>query len=658
MLLKFWSWISYLGVKTEYSNSEKRNIIVTNRIIFILFILVFPFAIISSLSYSMESLSRNIVVGYTIALLITLIFNRAGLSRFCRIFLSYFLPIFTLYASIQFKILNPGDAQDYQFYAARIIILIFAVMPIVYFDLKDRVEMFISLLGGFLPLALFDPIHNYLGIGYYDLGFEGDRYSFINVVIILTYFLFFGTMIFLKRLIEFYETKSTTLISTLRKKNDSLHELNTELHASKKELEEQKEELRSQKEELTTNQEKLMELNAIIDDQKEKLQVINKDLQSDLEIKNDHLIQANNELVRNNNELRQFSYTISHNLRGPLASLMGLTELLSEKKIDKETESIIGFITDSVKKLDETIKDLNKVLDIRNSVNQVRENVMVDEEIDKVLLALKQELDDSGVRMDLSIETRQVYSVRAIINSILYNLISNAIKFRSREREPVIWVSTHTEGDQLVLKVRDNGLGMDLEFYQKDLFKMYKRFHLHTEGRGMGLYLTNLQVEILDGTVDVDSKSNKGTEFTIILPLEINKVLIDNVFVRVEYDLILNTSMVIWKGEVDNQQFKDNLNNVVDLLSHHRINSWISDIRERGEIDKDALQWMFKNIFPKAITNGVSNILIVGNQDQGLENLKKAFEEKAENVDLKILFFTDMESARDYLKMESGEAIL
>ena len=654
MLIKIWNFISFLGITPDLRDSEKRNVTVTNRIILILFLLSILFAFISSLIYSMDNLSMIIVLGYTIAFLITLIFNRSGYTVLCRVFLSFFLPAYTLFASIYFKILEPASVQGYQFYASRIIILVFAVLPIIYLDLKDRIAIILSLAGGFLTIILFDPIHEMLNVGYYDLGFTDDRYSFINVVMVLTYALFFGTMIFLKRLIEQYELRNHRLISALKGKNNVLNSLNKKLETSKADLEEQKEELRSQKEELTTNQEKLMELNTIIDDQKDKLELINKDLSYDLEIKNKHLIQANNELVRNNNELRQFSYTISHNLRGPLASLMGLTELLEEKKYDEDTKNIIHFIKDSVSKLDETIQDLNKVLDIRNSFNQIREKVMIEEEIKKVLLGLNQDIQTSGITINQHIDTKQVYSVRAIIHSLLYNLISNAIKFRSHDRDPEITITSEKDGENLVLKVIDNGLGIDLEFYKTDLFKMYKRFHLHTEGRGMGLYLTHLQVELLNGKIEVESKQNYGTEFKIILPLEINKVLVDNAYLKVSYDLILNCAILQWKQVVDSMEFRDMLNNVVDILSNHKITSWISDIRERGEINPSDIQWMFEKVFPKAITKGIKNVLIVSNETEGSKDLQNKFNSKVENVDLKVYFFKDLEITLEWLKQESG----
>jgi signal transduction histidine kinase len=110
------------------------------------------------------------------------------------------------------------------------------------------------------------------------------------------------------------------------------------------------------------------------------------------------------------------------------------------------------------------------------------------------------------------------YAVPAYIESILYNLVSNGIKYRAPERKPVISIKTIKENGRILLTVSDNGIGLDLSKLKDKLFSLYQRFHDHVEGKGLGLFLVKTQVEALNGTIEIDSKVNEGTSFKIHLP--------------------------------------------------------------------------------------------------------------------------------------------
>jgi signal transduction histidine kinase len=109
-----------------------------------------------------------------------------------------------------------------------------------------------------------------------------------------------------------------------------------------------------------------------------------------------------------------------------------------------------------------------------------------------------------------------------MIQSIFYNLLSNAIKFRSPSRPLRIIARSRSENGNAILEISDNGLGFDTELHREKLFKLYKRFHTHVEGRGLGLYLIKSQVEVLHGEIEVDSKPGRGSMFRIILPLKVD----------------------------------------------------------------------------------------------------------------------------------------
>jgi signal transduction histidine kinase len=112
-----------------------------------------------------------------------------------------------------------------------------------------------------------------------------------------------------------------------------------------------------------------------------------------------------------------------------------------------------------------------------------------------------------------------VHSVKAFIQSIFYNLLSNAYKYRSPERALSISVNARKLNDTVEITVSDNGLGIDLTKHRDSVFKLFKRFHLNADGRGLGLYLVKEQVEALGGTIDIQSQPDVGTTFIIRHPV-------------------------------------------------------------------------------------------------------------------------------------------
>src|SRR5690606_13052599 len=110
-----------------------------------------------------------------------------------------------------------------------------------------------------------------------------------------------------------------------------------------------------------------------------------------------------------------------------------------------------------------------------------------------------------------------VFSVRPMVTSIMLNLVSNALKFRSPARTLQVRITTRRNQQYTTLTVADNGLGIDLSAFQNDLFKMYKRFHDRHEGKGLGLYMIKSQVDQLNGFVEINSTPDKGCEFVVHL---------------------------------------------------------------------------------------------------------------------------------------------
>jgi signal transduction histidine kinase len=244
-------------------------------------------------------------------------------------------------------------------------------------------------------------------------------------------------------------------------------------------------------------------------------------LKQQVEARTQELSHTNVELARQNNQLEQFSYIIAHNLRGGVARILGLANLIKGKPFNPaQDQQVVDLIHASVLELDTTIYDLNGILEIKKGIHGSYELIRFTDCFTKVKNILNDKIIESNAVLNANFaEAPTCYAIPSYIESILYNLTSNGIKYKAPNRVPTISLSTIKENDQLVLTVSDNGIGMDLSNLKEKLFTLYQRFHYHVEGKGLGLFLVKTQVEALNGTIEIDSKVNQGTTFTIRLPL-------------------------------------------------------------------------------------------------------------------------------------------
>lgn len=222
------------------------------------------------------------------------------------------------------------------------------------------------------------------------------------------------------------------------------------------------------------------------------------------------------ELSQNNNDLKQFSYVTSHNLRAPIAHLLGLTSLIDHDNIqDKSLVKILEGIRQSALNFDDTVKDLAKVLIIKDQTSISKKRIYLLTVLDKVIKQLDLKYNrDLDIVYDFGIEP-VVQFTNAYMESILLNLFTNALKYKSFARKLAIRISLHKEENFIVLKFSDNGIGIDTEKYKDKLFKLYQRFHNQSEGKGLGLYLIKTQLDALGGTIEIESKIDVGTTFII-----------------------------------------------------------------------------------------------------------------------------------------------
>jgi signal transduction histidine kinase len=288
-----------------------------------------------------------------------------------------------------------------------------------------------------------------------------------------------------------------------------------EILSQNQEITAQNEELLANHETLSLQNKQLQEAQATINDQSHKIISLNDQLKDEVDKQTQELQKTNQELIEHNNQLEQFAFIAAHNLRAPLTRVMGLANLIQMGPTEQDRHAALEKLIASTHDLDQVIKDLNAILNIKRHTGNFSE-VDLNESLTRTKRILEKEIEDTHTKIINNFtEADKVYAIAPYVESILYNLISNAIKYRDPERAPLIAIRTTHEKEFVCLAVMDNGLGIDLKKYQQSVFSLYKRFHLHVEGKGLGLYLVKTQIEALGGRVEVKSSPNEGTTFHV-----------------------------------------------------------------------------------------------------------------------------------------------
>ena len=223
------------------------------------------------------------------------------------------------------------------------------------------------------------------------------------------------------------------------------------------------------------------------------------------------------DLVQRNKALEQFAHIVSHNLRSPVANIMGLTHLLRLPQQDNHTqEQCISGLAISAMRLDDIIKDLNKILQVKRGMIEDKTVVSFETLVHNIMDSIQMQIAQAEVTINTDFsEVAEMYTIKNYMHSVFYNLISNSIKYRRPKVNPVIEISSRTEAGKTILRFRDNCLGIDMEKHGENVFGLYKRFHHDVEGKGLGMFMVKTQVESLGGKVAINSKVNEGTEITI-----------------------------------------------------------------------------------------------------------------------------------------------
>ncbi|MGG7034243.1 MAG: PAS domain S-box protein [Flavobacterium sp.] len=228
------------------------------------------------------------------------------------------------------------------------------------------------------------------------------------------------------------------------------------------------------------------------------------------------------ELIQRNRDLEQFAYIISHNLRAPVANIIGITDYLKEEDIEpEEKHQMTEGLRISVRALDTVINDLNTILQTKREIIEKKEKINFSKILTDVQLSIETLINNEQVVFITDFSAiDEMITIKSYLHSIFYNLISNSIKYKQPHIAPVIEIRSKLSENKIILFFKDNGLGIDLEKRGEQVFGLYKRFHTQIEGKGMGLYMVKTQVETLGGKISIKSKINEGTEFKIIFEIE------------------------------------------------------------------------------------------------------------------------------------------
>ena len=232
------------------------------------------------------------------------------------------------------------------------------------------------------------------------------------------------------------------------------------------------------------------------------------------EVEKEQLIR---ELTRNNKDLQQFSYITSHNLRAPLSNLTGLLNLIEDIPVENiELKEILKGFKKSTYLLNDTINDLIKVIVIKDNPSIQKENVQLYDVFENIFSQLNFliGLNKPSIKINFE-EVDTINTNKAYLESIILNLMTNSLKYKSEERKLKINISTVLTNDTTTILFSDNGIGIDLDRNSDKIFGLYQRFHNHTDGKGLGLYLVKSQVEIMGGNIHLESEVNIGTTFTL-----------------------------------------------------------------------------------------------------------------------------------------------
>ena len=226
---------------------------------------------------------------------------------------------------------------------------------------------------------------------------------------------------------------------------------------------------------------------------------------------------SNEELQKVNKELDHLVYKASHDLRSPLASILGLVNLLRTEDIGETSTVYIDLIDQQINKLDGFIKDIidySRVSRLQDQKSEIQFEKIVNDIFDSLAF------HETAMKIEKTVEVNinnPFYSDANKVGLVLRNLISNAVKYSDAQKEsPYIKCSISAEKEQCMIIVEDNGIGIEKEQLPK-IFEMFHRGTERSKGSGLGLFIVQEALDKLKGRINVESEASKWTRFTVVL---------------------------------------------------------------------------------------------------------------------------------------------
>ncbi|OAB81440.1 hypothetical protein ULVI_01050 [Cochleicola gelatinilyticus] len=231
----------------------------------------------------------------------------------------------------------------------------------------------------------------------------------------------------------------------------------------------------------------------------------------------ENLIVLTQHLSGQNKQLEDFAHISSHNLRSPVSNLNALLHLYRISETEEEREELFEKFETVISHLTTTLNTLIEALKTKKECEKELEILEFDHILRKTKEIISQKISGTNaiITSDFS-KTPKIKYDKTYLESIFLNLVSNAVKYRSPNRAPEVHIKTEIIDGKIKLTFQDNGLGIDLKKHGHKLFGLNKTFHRHPEAKGVGLYLTKVQIESMGGKIYATSEVNKGSVFTVI----------------------------------------------------------------------------------------------------------------------------------------------
>ncbi|MFV8364674.1 PAS domain S-box protein [Flavobacterium sp. ZT3P35] len=225
-----------------------------------------------------------------------------------------------------------------------------------------------------------------------------------------------------------------------------------------------------------------------------------------------------NLVTEQNKRLLNFSYIVSHNLRSHTSNIASIMGLLESSESEEEKNEMIQLLKSVSNSLSETMIHLNEVITIRTNIGLVSEPLNLNYYLETAQIVLSEQVNAKEVSFVTSMPENVIINYNpAYLESILYNIISNSIRYSHPDRKPIIHIQWIIDSENKILQISDNGVGIDLVKNADKIFGMYKTFGNHIDSKGIGLFITKNQIDAMGGNITVESEPNVGTTFKIYI---------------------------------------------------------------------------------------------------------------------------------------------